>query len=220
MKSFGIANALIDGATYEGEGSSDIRWDAALPGFGVRIYPSGKKSFVLSYRVKRRKHLMALGRCDILTLDQARAIARERLAGVIIEGTDPLDVRRKSASMPIQEGQPWCSHCGASVARRCELCGGPGRQEYCSVLCAGIGRRKHMRLAEKLALLSRLRELTPGLQAIALKRDRIKHARLLAEKYRAKALYGPDLAMPLLRLRQCTKQLKTEMKKRGMKNGY
>ena len=29
----------------------DVRWDDAVPGLGVRVYPSGKRSVVLSYRV-------------------------------------------------------------------------------------------------------------------------------------------------------------------------
>lgn len=35
---------------FKCEGGWDVRWDDDLPGFGVRIYPSGKKAFVLSYR--------------------------------------------------------------------------------------------------------------------------------------------------------------------------
>lgn len=90
-----LTKAKIDSATYEG--GFDIRWDGLLPGFGVRVYPTGQKAFVLSYRVKGRKHLMALGRYGVLTLDQARNLARRRLAE-IIEGADPLEERRKAAS--------------------------------------------------------------------------------------------------------------------------
>ena len=52
----------FDDIAEEGDGvSRDVRWDASLPGFGVRIYPSGKKTFVLSYREAGRKRLMTLG---------------------------------------------------------------------------------------------------------------------------------------------------------------
>ena len=47
---------------YEGDGMSrDVRWDTNLPGFGLRIYPSGRKGFVISYRADGRKRMMTLG---------------------------------------------------------------------------------------------------------------------------------------------------------------
>ncbi len=62
---------------------------------GDRIYPSGKKSFVISYRNARaKKRLFVLGRYGAdLTLDQARRRAiRER--GRITEGIDPVGERK------------------------------------------------------------------------------------------------------------------------------
>ena len=79
-----LTKRSIDGFTYQGtNGKRDIRWDDRLPGFGVRIYPNGKKSFVLSYRVNGRKRLMALGAYGVLTLDQARSRARRHLSHII-----------------------------------------------------------------------------------------------------------------------------------------
>lgn len=74
-----------------------MRWDDAIPGFGVRIYPSGKKAFVASYRTKVRKRLMVLGRYGAdLTLDQARDAARTARTEVR-SGEDPVETRRKAA---------------------------------------------------------------------------------------------------------------------------
>ncbi len=58
-----LTKRYIDAARYEGDGSSrDVRWDGAMPGFGLRIYPSGRKSFVLSYRTSAaRKRMIVLG---------------------------------------------------------------------------------------------------------------------------------------------------------------
>ena len=72
-----------------------IYWDAVLPGFGLRVYVSGKKSYVLSYRHKGRKHLMCLGQHGVLTLDQARDRARKELAK-ILDQCDPLDERQNT----------------------------------------------------------------------------------------------------------------------------
>ncbi len=70
-------------------GGWDVRWDDAITGLGLRIYPSGKKAFVLSYRADGQKHLMALGPFGVLTVDQARNLARKHLVSVR-EGANPL----------------------------------------------------------------------------------------------------------------------------------
>ena len=85
----------IDAFKYEG--GWDVRWDDKVPGLGVRIYPSGKKAFVLSFRAKGRKRLMVLGRWGAdLTLSQAREGAQKHRVG-LRDGVDPLEERRKGA---------------------------------------------------------------------------------------------------------------------------
>ena len=59
-----------------------ITWDRDVPGFGVRVMPSGRKSFVLQYRVGRRSRRMVLGYCGVLTPEQARAKAIHNLAAL------------------------------------------------------------------------------------------------------------------------------------------
>lgn len=89
-----ITKRIIDAMSYSGDGiKRDIRWDDSLPGFGVRIYPTGKKSFVLSYRVSGRKRLMTLGGHGVLTLNLARDMARENLVD-ITKNKDPLEARQ------------------------------------------------------------------------------------------------------------------------------
>jgi hypothetical protein len=61
-----------------GAGPWDVRWDDAVTGLGLRVYPSGKKAFVLSYRAGGRKRLMALGPFGVRTVEQARDLARIR----------------------------------------------------------------------------------------------------------------------------------------------
>jgi integrase len=97
MKAIKLTKRTIDELMYDGDGASrDVRWDASLPGFGIRVYPSGKKAFVLSYREAGRKRLMTLGAYGPLTLDQARDQATLNL-GEIIKGHNPLDQRKDRA---------------------------------------------------------------------------------------------------------------------------
>jgi integrase len=79
-------------------GGWDVRWDSSITGFGVRIYPSGKKSYVLSYRnEKNQKRLLTIGQTNKITLDQARDIAHIELAKVATK-IDPIEEKRKTSS--------------------------------------------------------------------------------------------------------------------------
>ena len=74
---------------YLGEKNSQcIYWDEDLPCFGLRVYPSGRRAYVCSYRAGRRKRLAILGRADALTLEGARKKARGFL-GQVADGQDP-----------------------------------------------------------------------------------------------------------------------------------
>lgn len=92
-----LTKRALDAAQYAG--GTDYRWDDALPNFGVRIYPSGKKSFVVSYRTSGRKKIMVLGKYGVLTLDQARNKARAALVRVV-EGADPAELKQVKRQAP------------------------------------------------------------------------------------------------------------------------
>jgi integrase len=91
-----LTKAVVDRLVYQQEGNERcVIWDALLPGFGVRVYPSGRKAFILSYRVHGRKRLLTLGMYGALTLDQARSLARVRLGEATV-GEDPVEQRKKA----------------------------------------------------------------------------------------------------------------------------
>jgi len=109
-----LTKGEIDRATYQGGEAGnawDVRWDSLLPGFGVRIYPSGRKAFILRYRAHGAKRLLTLGTYGVLTLDQARNLARQRL-GEVIGGEDPLERKRKAA-----QGETMKALCEAYLER-------------------------------------------------------------------------------------------------------
>ena len=59
-------------------------WDEEVPGFGVRVFPSGTKSWIVRHGVvasdgKTRERRVTIGRCDELSLESARAEAMRLL---------------------------------------------------------------------------------------------------------------------------------------------
>ena len=69
-------------------------WDSEIRGLGVRLKPSGTKTFFIQYRNKsNRTRRLVIGQFGILTVELARDLARERLVEVI-KGEDPSTERK------------------------------------------------------------------------------------------------------------------------------
>jgi integrase len=66
-----------------------IAFDAELPGFGVRIMPSGKRFFLVQYRRHGRTRRVMLGQFGPLTAEVARRRALMLLAQARSGGSDP-----------------------------------------------------------------------------------------------------------------------------------
>ena len=83
-------------------------WDGELRGFGVRVKPSGVKTFLIQYRnVEGRTRRLVLGQYGALTPENARDVAREKLAGVA-KGEDPsADRHAIRAGMSVSEVCDW-----------------------------------------------------------------------------------------------------------------
>jgi integrase len=89
-----LTKRLIDGlATPE---SDTLLWDDGLPGFGLRVRPSGRRAFVVQYRTADgRQRRRTIGTYPVLTVEQARAQAREWLSGAQ-RGQDPALTRDRN----------------------------------------------------------------------------------------------------------------------------
>lgn len=68
-------------------------WDAGTPGFGLRVSDSGRKTWVLMYRHRRRLRRLTLGTYPALSLAGARDKAKAALRQVA-DGTDPAEAKK------------------------------------------------------------------------------------------------------------------------------
>lgn len=69
-------------------------WDDKIKGFGVRVFPSGKKSFLVTYRnAANTKRFYTIGNFPDITVDQARKLAQQKLLEVS-SGDDPQAIRK------------------------------------------------------------------------------------------------------------------------------
>ena len=76
-----------------------IVFEETLPGFGVRVFRSGRKSFVIQYRTQKRTRRYTLGDCALFTPAEARKRAARHLADVR-GGEDPAESRLEALAAP------------------------------------------------------------------------------------------------------------------------
>ena len=82
-----ISKRAVDGLSVEGKDAAF--WDRELPGFGVRVYPSGSKIYVAQSRGPVGIRRVSLGRHGEITAEQARKQAGAAIAR-IKRGEDPV----------------------------------------------------------------------------------------------------------------------------------
>jgi integrase len=79
-------------------------FDGEIPGLALRVNPSGRKVFTLFYRtLSGRKRTLTLGVLGKLTPEQARGLAKKRLAQVA-QGGDPASEKQRVKQAPTLAG--------------------------------------------------------------------------------------------------------------------
>ena len=77
-----------------------IMRDREVVGLAARIAPGGTKAYVIDYRANGRRRLATLARCSEISLKEARTRAARELAGIRMDGADPVRDRRAALDAP------------------------------------------------------------------------------------------------------------------------
>lgn len=94
-----LTKRIVDAA--EVRASEYFVWDDEVPGFGLRIFTSGRRGYVVQYRAGRRSRRISLGPSTVLACEQARTRAITIIAAAR-NGEDPAadrDTERQAATV-------------------------------------------------------------------------------------------------------------------------
>ena len=95
-----ITKRLID--SLKAQEKDYFIWDSEVAGFGLRVFKTGRKSYLIQYRVGSRTRRMTIGAHGVLTPDQARKEARSLLVSVT-QGNNPSEEKRLYRHAPTLE---------------------------------------------------------------------------------------------------------------------
>src|SRR5262249_13351546 len=91
-----LTEAAVKRASVPEGGRQVMLWDSQMTGFGVRILPSGRKTFWYQYRPGGRgvsSRMVRIGTFPEVSVDVARKVARG-YAGEVAHGGDPAAARQ------------------------------------------------------------------------------------------------------------------------------
>ena len=97
-----LDNGTISRRTVEALPAGDreaVFWDRELSGFGVRVYPSGSKVYLVQTRSEGKSKRVTIGRHGVLTAEQARRKAAMLISG-IKAGQEPILTASPQAGGP------------------------------------------------------------------------------------------------------------------------
>ena len=85
-----LTKRLVDAA--EKQEREYFLWDDEIPGFALRVFPTGRRTYVVQYRAGRRARRISLGPATVIPCEKART----RALGIVAaakEGKDPAATR-------------------------------------------------------------------------------------------------------------------------------
>ena len=86
-----ITKRVVDAA--EVRSKDYVVWDDELPGFGLRVFASGKRSYVIQYRAAGRSRRYTIGLHGVWTPETARQEAKVQF-GRVAQGDNPAEERQ------------------------------------------------------------------------------------------------------------------------------
>ena len=86
-----LSKRVVDAA--EAHGKDYVIWDDELPGFGLRVFASGKRSYLIQYRSAGRSRRYTIGQHGVWTPELARKEAKAQL-GRVAQGDNPAEERQ------------------------------------------------------------------------------------------------------------------------------
>jgi len=93
-----ITKRFID--SLQGEERDKFYFDSSISGFGVKVTPKGRKSFICQYRIHTSKKRYTIGTYGApWTVEKAKTEA-QRLLGLVADGKDPAQIKKSEKSAP------------------------------------------------------------------------------------------------------------------------
>ncbi|WP_414899366.1 tyrosine-type recombinase/integrase [Rhizobium cremeum] len=173
-----LTKRLIDG--LEVREKDYFEWDDDLPGFGVRVWPSGRKTYVAQYRAGKQTRRFKIGIHGPLTVEEARKEAKAVL-GDVARGEDPqMDRATRRKSLTVKD----LCETYFEAADKGLILGKRGKPKKASTLYVDQGRAKRhiipllgSKLVQDLAtadVVKMMRDITTGKTAASEKTEKLR----------------------------------------------
>jgi integrase len=173
-----LTKRLIDG--LEVREKDYFEWDDDLPGFGVRVWPSGRKTYVAQYRAGKQTRRFKIGIHGPLTVEEARKEAKAVL-GDVARGEDPqMDRATRRKSLTVKD----LCEMYFEAAEKGLILGKRGKPKKASTLYVDQGRAKRhiiplvgSKLVQDLTtadVVKMMRDITTGKTAASEKTEKLR----------------------------------------------